>query len=364
MNTTEITTDRENRNFGLDLFRAIAILLVVRSHGTYLIDQSILKDIPTVRFIDGVDLFFVLSGFLIGKILLNDINSKTAFGWKELTVFWKRRWFRTLPNYYLILIANYLVIYCGLIPDDIQNLDWKFLFFLQNFSHHFFGPFWESWSLSIEEWFYIFSPISLLLLLKIFHPKKSFVIALVVMIFASFCYRLYLRDDSINEFGLFDATYRKIVLGRLDSIAYGLLAAWIFYYYQSYWLKYRIIAALAGTGLILFILNFDSEYHTFYKQVVAFSISPISAMLLLPFVYGIKMKANWITGSITHISKISYSMYLINLALIAQVIQYNFAPKNELDATLKYGLYWFLVIVGSTLLYQYFEKPIMKLRDR
>lgn len=364
MNITDTEKANDNRNFGLDLFRAIAIILVVKSHGSFLIDNSILKNLPTLRFIDGVDLFFVLSGFLIGRILLKEINSKTEFGLRQLTNFWKRRWYRTLPNYYLILIANYIIIYYKFIPDDINKLNWKFLFFLQNFSHYFFGPFWESWSLSIEEWFYIISPISLLLLLKILKPKISFATTFVLMIFASFLYRVSIYDETINDFGLFDATYRKIVLGRLDSIAYGLLASWIFYYYNIFWAKLRISSFLIGTCLIIFILNYNTEYNTFYKQVVVFSISPIAAMLLLPFVYSLKAKKNKITNVITHISKISYSMYLINLALIAQVIQYNFAAKNEIDAALKYGLYWILVIMCSTILYHYFEKPILKLRDR
>jgi hypothetical protein len=58
------------RNFGLDLFRALAIVLVVLSHGKFLLNGTVLENFPFVKMLDGVDLFFVLSGFLIGGILL------------------------------------------------------------------------------------------------------------------------------------------------------------------------------------------------------------------------------------------------------------------------------------------------------
>ena len=57
-------------------------------------------------------------------------------------------------------------------------------------------------------------------------------------------------------------------------------------------------------------------------------------------------------------------MYLINLGLVAQVIEKNFPPTGGTDGLIKYLLYWFLVILFSTLLYKYFEKPIMDLREK
>jgi peptidoglycan/LPS O-acetylase OafA/YrhL len=95
-----------------------------------------------------------------------------------------------------------------------------------------------------------------------------------------------------------------------------------------------------------------------------FSLSPVAAMLLLPFAAGVKSASGIFAKAITHISKISYSMYLINLAVVAEVIRDNFPPTTESDRILKYFLYWFCVIAGSTLLYKYFERPVMNLRDK
>jgi len=353
-----------NRNFGLDLVRTIAILLVVKAHGAFLLNLTFLRDFPTIQFVDGVDLFFVLSGFLIGSILLKEINSETPFGARQLLHFWKRRWFRTLPAYYLILLANYVFVSNGFILDDIAQFNWKFFVFLQNFSAPFYGFFWESWSLAIEEWFYIITPLCLLFILRLLDAKKAFLLTVALMIVLPFCYRIYLMDSSVVGYDYYAAIYRKIVLGRLDSIAFGLLGAWIFLYYQIFWNKWRWVWLAAGVVLMVFLIWNPSPYNTFYRQVLYFSLSPIAALLLLPFAYNINIKPNFLTRSITHISKISYSMYLINLALIAEVIRDNFAPKDAIDGLLKYSLYWLLVIVGATLLYVFFERPILQLRDR
>ena len=71
------------RVFGLDLFRTVAILLVVLGHGMVLLDNTRFNGFPYFRMIDGVDLFFVLSGFLIGNILLKEINVQEEFNAKK-----------------------------------------------------------------------------------------------------------------------------------------------------------------------------------------------------------------------------------------------------------------------------------------
>jgi peptidoglycan/LPS O-acetylase OafA/YrhL len=360
---TEKPKQKSDRNFGLDIVRAVAILLVVCGHGSYLLTNTWLDNFPYIKMIDGVDLFFVLSGFLIGGILLKEINSSVQFGGKELVRFWKRRWFRTLPNYYLILLVNYLIVHFSIIHEDIHQFNWKFLFFLQNFSSPFFGFFWESWSLSIEEWFYLSSPFLLVIFLKFLSPKRSFLLVTILMMIMPVLYRVWILNPTIDNFW-YDQTFRKVVIARLDSIAYGLLAAWVFFYYKEYWQKFKWVCLAAGIGLIIFIVNHASPNTSFYKQVLLFSITPISAMFLLPFAQSLRSARGIIARSVTHISKISYSMYLINLSVIAEVIRDNFAPKSETTGIITYLVYWILVLSASTLLYMYFEKPMMNLRDR
>jgi peptidoglycan/LPS O-acetylase OafA/YrhL len=350
------------RNFGLDLIRATAIMLVVLGHGRFLLDGSKLQGFPFTHFIDGVDLFFTLSGFLIGSILLQEINTGSPFGSRQLLSFWKRRWLRTLPNYYLILALNFVAVSCGINHYDVTQFNWKFIVFCQNFAHPFVGFFYESWSLSIEEWFYIFSPILLICFLQFASPKSSFIAVTVVMIVVPFICRLCLLDPYITDFS-FDQTFRKLVITRLDSIAFGLLAAWLYCYYKEYWLKFRLIGFATSIALFIFILQYRQPDSSFYKQTIYFSLNPLACMLLIPFTHSLSFPSNSFSRIVTHISKISYSMYLINLSLVANVIGDNFPATSPKNAVLQYVLYWIIVLVGSSLLYKYFEKPFMNLRS-
>lgn len=356
-------TNSSQRIFGLDIFRALAIFLVVCGHGGFLLNNTFLDNFPFIRMIDGVDLFFVLSGFLIGGILLKEINQNKKFGFYDLSVFWKRRWFRTLPNYFLILLLNFIFVKYAIIHEDITQFNWKFFVFSQNLVSPFYGFFWESWSISIEEWFYLSSPILLLGFLKIFNPKRAFLLVIITMMIFPILYRYSILDPNMDDFW-FDVTFRKVILARLDSISYGLLAAWVFFYYPTFWRKFKSLYLIIGIGLIIFIVNYPTSSNSFYKQMIYFTITPISAMLLLPFAESIKSGNGMIAKGITHISKISYSMYLINLALVAKVFADNFTPTSQIDGVLKYGLYWAIVIITSTILYQFFEKPMMNLRDK
>jgi len=101
----------ENRVFGLDILRFIAIFMVLLGHSLILAPQSVKKVVNPFLY-DGVAIFFVLSGFLIGGILLKVLN-KGAASWSGLIDFWKRRWMRTLPVYLFVLL--YLLIYTGLV---------------------------------------------------------------------------------------------------------------------------------------------------------------------------------------------------------------------------------------------------------
>jgi peptidoglycan/LPS O-acetylase OafA/YrhL len=310
--------------------------------------------------LDGVDLFFVLSGFLIGGILLRTMSE--GMNWRDVSHFWKRRWLRTLPNYYLILLLNFIFVSYGIISGDLNAFGWKFIVFLQNFSTPLIGFFWESWSLAVEEWFYIFTPLLLWLLLKKFKLKVSFLIVTLVLMLGPLLYRAYTFDSTLDDFW-FDVKVRKVVLMRLDAISFGLLLAWFFYYMKALWHKWKNVAFILGIGLIIFLLNYQAANSTFFRQVFYFSLTSLAIALVLPWVEGITCKWRGVVAAVTHVSKISYSMYLINLALVAQVFGLNFPVTGNADGIMKYLLYWSIVIGASSLLYYVVERPILKWRD-
>src|SRR6476660_2608898 len=89
------------RIYGLDILRAIAILLVIYSHSAFYFGWTVKDDTFWLALGDGVIIFFVLSGYLIGRILFKTIER--GFGFRDLLKFWYRRWMRTLPAYFFVI---------------------------------------------------------------------------------------------------------------------------------------------------------------------------------------------------------------------------------------------------------------------
>jgi peptidoglycan/LPS O-acetylase OafA/YrhL len=264
-NVFRLRPNYDNRVFGLDLMRALAIIFVVIGHGGWILDKAN-THFPWIRFIDGVELFFVLSGFLIGGILIKIFQNTKSLKLKAIWDFWIRRWFRTLPNYYLVLVLNIVVVYFGIIKEDFAQFNWKFFLFLQNFSKPFYGFFWESWSLSIEEWFYLFFPIFLGILyltLNRFKISKKLIFLCSIFIFLLFPFllRLFIASKfEVDDFWLGVKIY-KVVVYRLDGIALGLLAAFIKYRSPKFWFKSRNISFLAGI-----VIGYAILYTTWYQM--------------------------------------------------------------------------------------------------
>jgi peptidoglycan/LPS O-acetylase OafA/YrhL len=353
------------RVFGLDVYRAVAILLVVMSHGS-LLSGPIFSGLPSIPLPDGVELFFVLSGFLIGTILIRTLEQEPVFGVKELMHFWKRRWFRTLPNYYLILLINYILVSTSVIggADALAQFNWKFLVFAHNLNSGFYGFFWESWSLSVEEWFYITLPLMILFFRFFLSKKQTLLFAIAVLLIGPMYYR-YLQADMNYDAFWFDVEVRKVVLLRLDTIIYGVLAAYVAHYYKSFWYNTRWITGALGLAIVLFTMVVPHPIDSLYGKVFYFSLFSLGAMLLLPVASSIRENSIGPIGrGVAYISKISYAMYLVNLALVAEVILKNFPPQTVAQHWLAWSGFWLATIVLASILYYGYERPMMRLRDR
>jgi len=244
-----------SRIFGLDLLRTCAIGCVVLVHSSFILAPSF-PGFPWIPLPDGVDLFFVLSGFLIGGMLITRLEATGGLDASGLFDFIQRRWFRTLPNYFLFLGLNCVLVYLKWIPGSLNKYLLTFFVFFQNFYIPFDFLFWESWSLSVEEWFYLSFPLFCFLLFRIRKWKVSKMLLLLILgyLVLPLVYRIYSAapGSTVEHWDLF---VRKLVLTRLDSIGFGLLAAYLYYYRNAFWNKVRyVFFAIGLSGTILLCL--------------------------------------------------------------------------------------------------------------
>ncbi|MWW25053.1 acyltransferase family protein [Algibacter lectus] len=369
-----MSINAKHRIFGLDVVRATAILLVLCSHSTLLLFPNESHFIITiVQFFGaiGVDLFFVLSGFLIGGIIIKNIdNNKTTP--RDFIQFWVRRWFKTLPNYFLVLLLNISVFY--LFNKEIIDGIGDFFVFIQNFKTEMPDFFTESWSLSIEEFAYLLVPVLLLAAIhfsKTASKIKLFVLVTLGVIFAVFLARLlFYFDNDITSYKTWSHQVRKVVIYRIDSIYYGFLAAYFFTKGRLLWNRYKTSAFICGLILFfsmhgfIFIFNSEPQTHPLFYTVFYLPFLSISLLLLFP------VFSNWEKGlllkeQITFISLISYALYLLNYSLILLPLQriFNVETFSSIEKVMILVFYWGVSFFFSYLLYAYFEKPIMTFRN-
>lgn len=360
---------KTDRIYGLDILRCLAILFVVASHGNNLV-PFIDSEIWSYLIFDGVSIFFVLSGYLIGGILIKLLD-KNKLTFNILIGFWKKRWLRTLPVYFLILTV--LISLNLTVKHSFSFTNLKYYIFSQNlFSEHpYFFP--EAWSLSVEEWFYLILPILLAFFINIlkFSPKYSFLILTLTIIATINLYRFYLYTNleviSLNDW---DLLFRKRVSTRLDSLMFGVFGSYLAFYHQRLWERQKQFYFTIGLFLLFFaqFRTFNIRSFDLYECVFSFSTASMGTLLLLPYLSSIKTGSGLLFKCCTLISLISYSMYLINLTLVQDWILKLFdlisgIKKNDhFYYGVRYFVYWICTISLAFLMYKFFELPIMNLR--
>ena len=145
---TDKTSKSGSRSFGLDILRAAAITAVVLHH------EITLTRFPILDGMDGVCLFFVVSGFLIGRMYFRD-SCKPSF---KMLSFWMSRWWRTLPPYAAALLLYTIVRHTtGSLAPPPPPLPWYYGVFLQNYLG--ITGFSVTWSLCVQEHFYLVLPL-------------------------------------------------------------------------------------------------------------------------------------------------------------------------------------------------------------
>lgn len=169
----------------------------------------------------------------------------------------------------------------------------------------------------------------------------------------------------------FDLYIRKVVLLRLDSLMYGVLAAYIVFKQPQFWEKSRYVFLTIGIFLVV-IMNINPYKWTSIYPPLAFNFESIATFCFLPYMSTLKTtNIRLVDAFFIFISIISYSMYLLNftpvLSIMMPAINSILGRKGlppEETYLFNYILFWFLTIVSSYILYRFYEKPMTDLRDK
>ncbi len=366
--------DYSKRIFGLDLMRTVAISMVVFSHIRWITPNAngVIPDIMSISGVMGVEIFFCLSGFLIGRILYKMYMSEN-FGFKNVFYFWIRRWFRTLPNYYLALLLNiFIVIYIG---NQLPEHLWRYFFFLHNFVTEMPLFFAESWSLSIEEFAYILGPalLYLTLFLKSKTPKPKLFLLVTLLIIGAFLLSklMYNATETVRDMRHWNVNVKGMVIYRIDAIYYGVLGAYISIVFPSFWRRIRFVLFPLGVFLLLGLIFlipmnriFIDAYPAFWN-VWYFEIKSMALLCTLPLLSHWKSTASLVLKPVTYISMVSYAMYLLHYSIVMQLMKF-FMPTEDfagLDIAVFILVYLLLTLLLSDLLYRFYERPMTDLRD-
>lgn len=324
--------------------------MVLASHGRHL------AGVPWFAHFGwfGVELFFVLSGYLIGAILLRLANNA---GPRSVRRFISRRWFRTFPAYFVALGFAALVTYLGFRGGDLSVLP-QYLVFGQNFAWRHPSFFGEAWSLSVEEWFYVLAPASLLLLkyLRWLTPTEQLAIAFTMLYLLSTFGRLWLSLEAGGSLN-WGSDIRKVTWLRFDSIALGGLA--IVLRKNSYHLfaKLRLLALIGAASLPVVYFAVPDFRDTTFGQSAFFNLASLAGLGLI-LVGDYLSISPWLIWTSRQIAKLSYGLYLTHLSVLAILSELLFV-----GGFLGFLIFILASIVVAVVLYGIVERPFLRLRN-
>jgi peptidoglycan/LPS O-acetylase OafA/YrhL len=359
----------------LDGVRFIAVGLVLVDHLFVAINN-----IPFGAL--GVTIFFVLSGFLISRILLKskEKTQGTPGGFKKyLRKFLIRRTIRIFPVYYLIIALLFLFN----VPPVREKLPWLALYgtnIYMSIHKTWLGSVDHLWSLAVEEQVYLFFPF-----LIFFVPRKWLIPVLAVMGLFSFGLRLYLFQSN-PDFGPADWIVTYVSTPTcLDSFALGGLMAWLQLYKTDVFVRmfsksWPVVCALLLWVLLQFWAKSFDKPHNIAFVVLDRTVSSIFGFFLIGrAVMGFKgWMAVFLENSISvYLGKISYGLYLYHnfvynhfhsgpmhptVRLFRKIYQY--VPDLRGSVAFEALIVAALTILVASVSWHFFEKPINALKDK
>ncbi len=334
----------------LDVLRSAAILLVLSLHvGEFF--PSRIQNLPFVFFgWSGVDLFFVLSGFLIGGQLWKELFSRGSI---DIGRFILRRGFRIWPLYYaFILVVGGFTLAAGK-PVSAFVVD---IFCVSNYFHHKIAG---GWSLSTEEQFYIFVPVLFYLGIRLLPPRKLVTLPILWLLSAPLLRWFTVRGAAPSR--ILDLTYFPFHT-HSDGLAAGLIVAWLVITKPAL-LKSRFVnnalACVAGLAVAICLRSLNQSIFRFSSLAVLYA----SVMLFFLRARSLPKAMNW--HGFYVLSRLSYGIYLNQFHVI------DFIPFLQPwvgKGPAGFAICWTLSLVGSMafayVTFAVIELPFLKMREK
>ena len=380
---TELTTEKKPLHFvQLDALRFLAAFLIVivhawegwvawygkpgllthADHKTYTwLGDRVTMLVHNMNF--GVDMFFLISGFLITYLLLKE---KTDKGKINIPAFFLRRVLRIWPLYFFVILVGPLIVWWlqQSSPDIKQPEYLPVIFFYNNFrtiaTESWQFPFAHFWSICIEEHFYLVWPF----LVALF-PMKKLPHVFITVIVASIAYRAYASLNGLGWYPLYLHT-----LARIDVLAIGGLVAYA-HFHRPYSLNIPLYIRLLLFGLLLWGLcyidmtDWNSLFDAIWKKYIFLLLAGI---LMMNYVFSPNVFFKWGPKHIiNYLGRCCFGIYLWGNILL-QILIYKLFNNHPVLGYAPWWAYWPIVIgvslVVPVISYELIEKPFLKLKAK
>ena len=344
------------REIDLDVVRGVAILLAMGWHinhvstGYAVVDWILMPGAMIGWF--GVDLFFVLSGFLIGGMILREVGKTGGFNYRAFLV---RRIFRLWPTLYVFLLAMLIV---GGVPW--QDYFWQIALHVQNYVQTKSAT--HLWSLAVEEHFYILLGVIFPLMIPRWRVHRWLPALLAALLILSPLLRAWRAHAGDSAVSIQTQTHL-----RLDALAAGVLIAFTAWSAPALFeriLRRRAVAFIAAATSVAFLWCTPKD--SLVGQTVGFSVAWFGAAAFLLLIYraGLERRAPVLCRAIAFLGQVSYPLYLWHVPVMRMAEKY--VPRllgKEMRLAVVVVAY-FAAIGVATVLSLLIERPLMRLRDR
>lgn len=351
------------RNPGLDLLRLLAVLLVMGRHlaspdGCGQLTEGVFSPLIRGGWI-GVDIFFVLSGFLISALLFREYKTTGSINVPRFLI---RRGLKIYPAYWCLLLPTIAFCFLNSRYAGVELPTRKMigeLLFMQNY----LGSLWvHTWSLAIEEHFYI-GFVVLLSVVGYFYRGLEWVPRLCTFTFVLCLALRLLVWQSTNGFN-FDAQWTPTHL-RIDSLMAGVLLSYAVHFYKLDQIMSRIptwLFSVVGASLLIPAFIFPHET-TWWIPVFGFTLFYTGAMLLVYAAYRVGSLPRPL-GILQSLGMRSYSIYLWHLPIASAITHHLLQLLHITNYWLYVTVYVALSLAFGCWAARLFEFPVLALRDR